>query len=275
MKNILIPIDYSVFSTSAVKTGAYIAKKTDAYVHLLNIACAPEDWEKISASQQRKYPEIERNMAEAEIKLLKYSENPIFNLDKTITRVTGGSPFKQIVQYAEKNKIDLIILGAHGISDNDGLFIGSTAQRVLRTAPCLVLSVKKNFNPIALKRILFASDFEEDGIGSSFKPIKNFATDIHAKIDFAFINTPQNFLDSDTIENRIKNFSAYQRDIKPHAFIRNDYTKEGGILNVSKKIKSNVIALVTHNRRSKKNYAIGVTETILFHSGVPVLSQVM
>ena len=68
MKNILIPIDFSVFSTSAAKTGAYIAKKTGAYVHLLNIASAPEDWEKISVSQQRKYPEIEQNMAEAEIK---------------------------------------------------------------------------------------------------------------------------------------------------------------------------------------------------------------
>ena len=145
----------------------------------------------------------------------------------------------------------------------------------MRIAHCPVLSVKKNFNPGTLKRILFASDFEETGSGNSFKLIKNFALDIGAKIDFAFVNTPQKFVDTDTIEKRIKDFSSTQREIKPHIFIHNDFTKEAGIINLTKKLKSNVVALVTHNRKGKKNYAFGITETILFYSDIPVLSQVI
>jgi nucleotide-binding universal stress UspA family protein len=275
MKNILIPVDFSGFSSSAAKTGIYIAKKTGATIHFLNIANAPDDWEGMTAQEQQKFPEIEANLVEAEIKLQKYSTQPGFSSAKVVTRVMGGAPYKQIVRYAEDHKIDLIIIGAHGISDLDGLFIGSTAQKVMRIAHCLVLSVKKNFNPNTLKRMLFASDFEETGAGQSFKLIKNFALDMGAKIDFAFVNTPNKFVDSDTIEKRIKNFSATQREIKPHIFIHNDHTKEEGIINLTKKLKSNVIALVTHNRKGKKNYAFGITETILFHSDIPVLSQVI
>jgi hypothetical protein len=135
--------------------------------------------------------------------------------------------------------------------------------------------VKKNFKPVSLKKILFASDFEEAGLKDSFKAIRNFATGIEAKIDYAYVNTPSKFIDSNTIENRVKGFIAPSKNGKSSLFIHNDYNKEEGILNISKKLKSNVLALVTHNRKGKSNYLLGVTETLLFHSNIPVLSQVM
>jgi nucleotide-binding universal stress UspA family protein len=275
MKNILIPVDFSGFSVSATKTGAYIASKTGATVHLINITNAPEDWEKMSASEQKKHPEIEANIADALMKLKKFAEDPSYAISNLIMKVTGGSPYKQIIDYTEKHKIDLIVLGAHGAGDKEGLFVGSTAQKVLRTAACPVLSVKKDFNPYSLKKVLFASDFKEEGILKSFKHIRDFAVDTQAQIEFGFVNTPQHFLDSESIDARIKEFMIKESEIMSHSVVYNDYTEEEGILHIAKKMKPDVIALITHNRKDKKNYAFGLTEMILYHSDVPVLSQVM
>jgi nucleotide-binding universal stress UspA family protein len=275
MKNILIPTDFSAFSKSAMRTGAYIASKTDATIHLLNICQAPEDWNRLSVTQMQRFPEIEGRIVESELRLQKLITEPLFSGLDVKTSVMGGSAYRQIVDYAEKFKIDLIVMGAHGMNELEGPFIGSTAQKVVRVAPCLVLSVKKNFKPASLKRLVFASDYSEAHLVKSFKSIKNFAQDIGAKVDFVHINTPYNFHSTDTIEKSMREFAIPHRELKPSFFIQNDYTTEAGIINISKKVKANMIALVTHNRKGRSNYLLGVTETVLLHAEMPVLSQVM
>lgn len=275
MKNILVPTDFSKFAISATKTAAYLANKTGATVHLLNICQAPEDWDQLTVDQQQRYPEIEGRIVEAEIKIQKLAEDPVLKGVSTYTAVTGGTPYKQIIEYADYHKIDLIVMGAHGHNESDGPFIGSTAQKIIRMAPCLVLSVKKNFKPSSLKKIVFASDFEETKAKGRFQAIKNFALATKAHIDFAFINTPAHFETSQAIDDKLKAFHKVHHEIKPNYFVHNDLTTEKGIINVSHRVKANMIALVTHNRHGKKNYLLGVTETVTLHSDIPVLSIVL
>ena len=275
MKNILIPTDFTVFSKSALRAGAYIASKSGATVHILNICQVPEDWNRLSADQQMRYPEIEARLVDSELKLEKISKDPLFTGLKVKSYVQGGSPYRKIVEFAEQNKIDLIIMGAHGINEGDGPFIGSTAQRVIRIAPCLVLSVKKSFKPASLKKIVFASNFSEPNLSKPFRSIKNFALAIQARVELVHINTPYNFHSTDSIEKSMRDFANPHRELKPGFFIQNDFTTEAGIVNISNKIKANLIALVTHNRKGRSSYLLGVTETVLMHSEIPVLSQVM
>ncbi len=58
-----------------------------------------------------------------------------------VTAVESGSPAAQILRYAERKGIDLIILGTHGRSGVTRALLGSVAERVVRTAPCPVLTV--------------------------------------------------------------------------------------------------------------------------------------
>jgi len=275
MKNILIPIDFSQHSLSAARTGCFIAKKCDAIIHLVHVVKAPEDWEILSDAQQNQNLEIKNKITEAEEAAKKYTQFPIFESVTVIPRVFGGVPYKAILEYAADYKTDLIVMGAHGMSESSHLFLGSTAQKVIRDAACLVLSVKKNFKPLSLNRILFASDFSEDGVKKSIKAVCDFAEDMHAKLDFAYINTPADFNDSLTIEQRLKSLQGFINPKKHKLFIHNDYYKDQGILNVAKKIKTNILALATHNRKNKKNYQIGIAETMLFKTDTPVLSLVM
>ncbi len=275
MKNILIPIDFSQHSLSAVRTGCYIAKKNDATIHLIHVVKAPEDWEILSEAQQNRNVEIKNKIEEAEEEANSYAKLPIFEKLSVIPRVFGGVPYKTILEYAQAYKSDLIIMGAHGQSESSQLFIGSTAQKVLRDATCLVLSVKKNFKPGSLNRILFASDFTGDHVVKSVKAVREFAEDMSARLDFAFINTPGDFTDSQTIEQRLKGLQGIINPKKHKLFVYNDFYKDQGIINIAKKIRTNVLALPTHNRRYKKNYQLGITETLLFKTDTPVLSLVM
>jgi nucleotide-binding universal stress UspA family protein len=261
---------------SAASTGAFIARKNDANIHLIHIVKAPEDWEVLTEAQQNRAPEIQSRIFDAEEKARNFTELPMFENLTVIPRVFGGVPYKTILDYAEKYKIDLIIMGAHGISETSTAFIGSTAQKVMRAAPCLVLSVKKDFKPVTLKRMLFVSDFGEASIKKPLKEMVSFAESIQAKIDFAFINTPAQFLDSDSLDKRLKQFEAVMHSKqKRKFFVHNDISRELGIINLCTKLKPNMIAIATHNRRYKANYQLGTTETLLFHSKQPILSAVL
>jgi nucleotide-binding universal stress UspA family protein len=272
MKNILIPIDFSQHSLSAARTGCFIAKKNDATIHLIHVVKAPEDWEGLTEAQQNRNIEISNRIIMAEEEANRFAKLPIFNNLTVIPRVFGGVPYKTILEYAAAYKTDLIVMGAHGQSESSQLFIGSTAQKILRNASCLVLSVKKNFKPVSLNRILLASDFTEDSLTKSIKVISEFAEEIRAKLDFVFINTPGEFTDTQTIDQRLKKLQGTINLKKHRLFVYNDFYKDQGIINVSKKIKANIVALPTHNRKNKKNYQLGITETLLFKTEIPVLS---
>jgi nucleotide-binding universal stress UspA family protein len=272
MKNILIPIDFSQHSLSAARTGCFIAKKNDATIHLIHVVKAPEDWEGLTEAQQNRNIEISNRIRMAEEEANRFAKLPIFNNLTVIPRVFGGVPYKTILEYAAAYKTDLIVMGAHGQSESSQLFIGSTAQKILRNASCLVLSVKKNFKPVSLNRILLASDFTEDSLTKSIKVISEFAEEIRAKLDFVFINTPGEFTDTQTIDQRLKKLQGTINLKKHRLFVYNDFYKDQGIINVSKKIKANIVALPTHNRKNKKNYQLGITETLLFKTEIPVLS---
>ena len=60
-----------------------------------------------------------------------------------VTRsVVVGSPFRKIIETAEAEHVDLIVMATHGRTGLSHLLIGSVAERVVRTAPCPVLTIR-------------------------------------------------------------------------------------------------------------------------------------
>jgi nucleotide-binding universal stress UspA family protein len=60
---------------------------------------------------------------------------------KVETRVELGVPAEKILAFAEKEKIDLIVMGAHGRSGLERAIFGSVANKVVKSAPCPVLTI--------------------------------------------------------------------------------------------------------------------------------------
>ena len=63
-------------------------------------------------------------------------------LNATATVITSMSTASTIVQFAKDHAIDLIVMGTHGRGALEHLLVGSVAERVVRTAPCPVLTVR-------------------------------------------------------------------------------------------------------------------------------------
>ena len=61
---------------------------------------------------------------------------------EVVRQVVLGSPSHEIVKSAAAEKVDLIVIATHGRTGVSRLFIGSVAERVVRTAPCPVMTIR-------------------------------------------------------------------------------------------------------------------------------------
>jgi nucleotide-binding universal stress UspA family protein len=141
LKTILVPTDFSECSEAAVKYGAALATTFGATLHLLNVVQDPYTlpWsaEGFAAPIGDMLAEWE---AQARTRLTEIV--PATAAAKTIVATRVGSPYTEIVRYAAQHRIDLIVLGTHGRGPLGHLLLGSVAERVVRTAPCPVLTVR-------------------------------------------------------------------------------------------------------------------------------------
>lgn len=139
---VLCPTDFSEESVAAVRCAASIAEAHDA--ELLLIHCV----------EPLPYPvefgPLPAMLADAEPTLLKRSREQLESLRqkelrpnvKCRTLAELGVPEHAICEAATREKCDLIVLTTHGRSGLSHLLLGSVAERVLRFAPCPVLSIK-------------------------------------------------------------------------------------------------------------------------------------
>jgi nucleotide-binding universal stress UspA family protein len=135
-KRILVAYDFSDYSELALKYGVSIAQEHQAELHLLHVlpprsANDPEiAW----------YP-LKGNSAyhTAACRLQRVVPEEVHLWCGVKTAVSEGNPYREILNYAEKNEIDLISVGAHGAGFGMRALFGSNVDRVLRQAPCPVL----------------------------------------------------------------------------------------------------------------------------------------
>jgi len=141
LKTILVPTDFSECSEAAVKYGFALANAFGATAHLLNVVQDPYTlpWaaDAFAAPVGDMLTDWE---AQAERRLVE--SVPDASASPTVLTTRVGSPATEIVRYATQHRIDLIVLGTHGRGPVGHILLGSVAERVVRTAPCPVLTVR-------------------------------------------------------------------------------------------------------------------------------------
>jgi len=141
---ILNPTDFSEFSAEATKYACAFVEKFNADLHLLHVeeelaASLPDAVVERISSLENYEEELELRALESLNKVL----DPEWAVGRHVTiAARSGSPFVQIIAYAKEHDIDLIVMGTHGRSGLSHALIGSVAERVVRKAPCPVLTVR-------------------------------------------------------------------------------------------------------------------------------------
>jgi len=139
---VLAATDFSDASRRAVVEGFSIAKQAGAEFHLLHVIDAmdmPED--AVAKMPQGSSLRSEINK-EAQKRLDDFVESLHIEPSRVHRHLSCGTPWKDIGRLAQHLKIDLIAMGTIGRSGVKGLFLGNTAEKVLDTCDCSILTVK-------------------------------------------------------------------------------------------------------------------------------------
>lgn len=142
LKRILVPIDFSEHSKNALKYAVPFAKQFGAEIILVYVV-EPTVYPADFSFGQFGYPDVEdefRSRGEEELKNLIQKE--IKKEVKAQKQVRTGKASVEILKVAQEKEIDLIIIATHGHSGVEHMLFGSTAEKVVRKAPCPVLSLR-------------------------------------------------------------------------------------------------------------------------------------
>jgi len=166
IRKILVPVDFSECSRPALDQAIGLARKTSAELTLMHV------W------QEAAFLAAAREKRDAAETTLAFSSSAYQRAQRELGRLASeafgrgvpvktawygrGVPSRLIVDVARNGNFDLAVMGTHGLSGLDHALVGSVVEKVLRRAPCPVLSVRPGLGfPREIRRILAPVDLSE------------------------------------------------------------------------------------------------------------------
>jgi len=146
LETILLPTDGSECSRKALTYALSFAQRFGAQIVALHVI--ERRWEEqTQRSSGELRPEVIREAQERHAEEVRQILAEVGNAGAKVnvvveTRVMTGTPVEQIVRMAQTFPVDLIIMGTHGRTGISHVFLGRVAERVVRYAPCPVLTVR-------------------------------------------------------------------------------------------------------------------------------------
>jgi len=141
--NVLVATDFSEASASALAYGRELARTFGATLHVLHAVENPVMWagpESAGVDFARLQADLEAS-AQKQLAALVTADDRRELGARTIMR-TGNSPAFEIANYAKEAGIDIVVMGTHGRGRVAHLLMGSVAEKMVRIAPCPVLTVR-------------------------------------------------------------------------------------------------------------------------------------
>ena len=138
LRSILVPVDFNPTSDAALRYGIELARRFAARLYLLHVP------EHVGEAAEAEYPigifETMQNAAHDRLWHLLTDEEARELRPECAMRT--GAPADEIVRYASEHDIDVVVMGTHGREGVARVLLGSVAEKVVRRAPCPVLTVR-------------------------------------------------------------------------------------------------------------------------------------
>ncbi len=272
MKNILVPIDFSKDSMNAFLHSILFANTLKANLRLIHVR-KNKDYDEpfVLAGPDSGYGKTVEEFCQSIVSRYLQIYNGGGKLDFIIKK---GKIYKAIIEQAEKDKTDLIIMGTHGISGFEEFWLGSNAYRVVSKASCPVLTIRNGFKKKIITKIVLPIDAHRETrqkIPFTVELAKEFDAEVHV-VDVRSTERKD-------IKKRLNNYA----DQAMH------YVMEHGVKGVrNSKVGSNIaditiayavhanadmIAMVSNQRGTPVNMHLSTTaQQMVNHSPLPILS---
>ena len=141
-ERILFPTDFSEGALHTLSYAADMAKNCNARLYLLHViydVASASGLYVPHVSFDQMYKDMEKG---AQKELEKFGCEELRDLKNVEYTVLRGIPYEVILKFAQEKNIDIIVIGTHGRKGLDRFLFGSTAEKVVRYAPCPVLTVR-------------------------------------------------------------------------------------------------------------------------------------
>lgn len=247
MKKILVPIDFSIQSEYAIKLASKIVNETEIEVHLLHLLELPRGQVDMGAGSSFAIPQSMLYIQKIKEKILKVKKD--FFSSGTVVKyaIRFEEPSEGVLKFSSKINADLILMGSKERSIFDELLIGSSIKRIVHNSKIPVLVVKNDPKDFNIKELVFASNFNEED-RKSFEVLLDFSKKFESKIHLLNVNTMNRFKSTKKAKLKMEAFLSEYQNSKHSINIYNDDSVENGILNFSKEINADLIAISTHER---------------------------
>lgn len=276
MEKILVPCDFSEQAIHAFRLAVDIGHASSAEVHVLHVIELPIMHDDVLTPLPSFDENLLKELSErAEIKLLELKKESKQEHLFVTTKIEFGPIVSTITNYQEGNNVTLIVMGTKGISGIEEVFIGSTAEKVVRHAACPVVVVKRRTGISELKHIVFPNSMEagQEDLVLHVKALQNV---LKATLHMVWIDTTDKADDHTSIKQQLEDFAKrfMLKDYTINVFKAND--RETGIINFTHWINASMIAMGTHARKGLSHLFKGsITEDVVNHVDCPIWTYVI
>ncbi|MCK4661683.1 MAG: universal stress protein [Bacteroidales bacterium] len=271
MKNILVPIDFSEDSINALEFAINIANKFNANIRMLHVKSKYSNYE--STYNFKNYNNILNNSIKDyfEIKLKNYKNKLNGKLDY---KIRDGKIYREITNQAKYDDAELIVMGTHGVSGFEELWVGSNAYRVVTNATCPVVTIRNDFKNKEIKKIVLPIDTTEE-TRQKVPFISLLAKAFDAEIFVVTVRESE-------IPDIIKKLTQYSEQVIEYISNKGikcqSYSLVGTnitdiTIDYALKIEADLIAAMTEQTENPKNIFLGAyAQQMVNHSTIPVIS---
>lgn len=141
-EKILLATDFSDCSEEACEYALSLAKSFNSSLLLLHVINEPVDLRGFYVPHIS-FEQLENEIANGASRMLdSFCQERLKDFSGVEKRVVSGIPYEEINRIAREEAVSLIVIGTHGRTGLDHLLFGSTAERVVRHAPCPVMTIR-------------------------------------------------------------------------------------------------------------------------------------
>jgi nucleotide-binding universal stress UspA family protein len=273
IKKILFPTDFSDIARHALDYAIMIAEKYQATLDLVYVDEASYLMNPVNLDLQADYSGLIQEIRKAVDEKMREWVRLFPKEIPVSVAIEMGKPHIEIVEAAKTHGSDLIVMGTHGRSDADYI-LGSNAERVVRLAPCPVLTIRQAGIRDRFIRILFPVDFSElckQVIPQAIGLAREFGAELHLlHVSVAYTHETRGFAE----EEFAKFLSELDMSgIKFKTDVYGAFVENTGITEYAQKHDIDLIAIGTHGRTGLKRFFMGsVAEEVVNTSLIPVLT---
>lgn len=278
IRSILVPTDFSANAMKAAQYAASIAEKSGAMVYLLHVIEPIEDSIRQPFPLYEKLKEEIANNRNKEMETFQSDMAAAYPGIKTETEIAKGMTTTAILDFAEGQQIDLIVMGTKGATGLKEIFMGSVAAGTIGRTKIPVLAVPDEYQTEVPDGILFATNrFEENKVllDKIVEVANLFSASIHVAV----------FVDTDTAEatdyiyntRQLNHYMDFLKKAYPAIVFKGELLEgsefEDTVEKYDVKNELDIIAMITYpksfwERLMKKS----ATKKMAFHSKIPVLA---